>query len=119
MKSTMLAKIALATVIVVTATLSEYVISRQTLAESIANFPQSASGAELYVQNCSRCHGETGRGGRGPDLTSAKRQEKWKDSDAKLVNKITNGGIVMPAFKKKLSAEQIQSIADYVRTLKP
>lgn len=76
------------------------------------------SGAELFQNNCARCHGADGTGGKGPDLTSEKRQAKWKESDEKLVKKITKGGLFMPKFGKKLKPEEIKAIADYVRTLK-
>jgi mono/diheme cytochrome c family protein len=78
----------------------------------------AASGAELFAASCARCHGVDGRGGKGPNLASEKRQAKWRESDEKLVKKITNGGLIMPSFKKKLKPEEIQAIADYVRTLK-
>ena len=96
-----------------------FVLSTRTAAGQAAQQEQTSTGAELFAQNCARCHGETGHGGKGPDLTSQKRKEKWKDSDEKIVNKITNGGFIMPSFKKKLDADQINSIAEYVRTLKP
>lgn len=76
------------------------------------------SGSELFENNCARCHGSDGKGGKGPNLASAKRQAKWKDSDEKLVKKITNGGMFMPSFGKKLKPEEIKAIADHVRTLK-
>ena len=78
-----------------------------------------STGAELFAQNCARCHGEDAHGGRGPNLTSPKRQAKWKSSDEKIVKQITNGGIFMPAFKKKLVPDQIKSTAEYVPSLKP
>lgn len=78
----------------------------------------SLSGAELFENNCARCHGSDGKGGKGPNLASEKRQAKWKESDEKLVKKITRGGFLMPSFGKKLKAGEIQSIADHVRTLK-
>src|SRR3982751_169844 len=77
------------------------------------------SGADLFKNNCARCHGDDGKGGKGPDLTTEKKQAKWKESDEKLVNKITKGGLGMPKFGKKLKPEEIKAIADYVRTLKP
>ena len=94
-----------------------------------ANFPspkvkenadnlQAGSGADLFANSCARCHGADGKGGKGPNLTSEKRQLKWKDSDEKLVRKITKGGFIMPSFKKKLKPEEIKAIAAYVRTLK-
>lgn len=76
------------------------------------------SGAELFATNCARCHGADGKGGKGPNLASEKRQAKWKESDEKLVKKITNGGLFMPKFGKKLKPEEIKAIADHVRTLK-
>lgn len=120
MKFSMFAKISVGAVITAAIVFfSGYGVSRPTSATALGDAPQAASGADLFAQNCARCHGEGGRGGRGPNLTSPKRQEKWKDSDEKLISKIANGGIIMPAFKKKLNADQIKSIADYVRSLKP
>lgn len=80
---------------------------------------QTLSGKDLYKNNCARCHGDDGTGGKGPNLTTEKKQAKWKDSDEKLVGKITKGGFGMPKFGKKLQPEEIKAIAAYVRTLKP
>ncbi|MDQ2745680.1 MAG: cytochrome c [Acidobacteriota bacterium] len=80
---------------------------------------QKLSGRELYKANCARCHGDTGEDGKGPNLTTERRQAKWKDSDEKLISKITNGAFGMPKFGKRLKPAEIKAIADYVRTLKP
>lgn len=79
---------------------------------------QTASGADLFRNNCARCHADDGTGGKGPDLTSEKRQARWKESDEKLVKKITKGGFFMPSFGKKLKPDEIKAIAAHVRTLK-
>jgi cytochrome c oxidase cbb3-type subunit 3 len=79
---------------------------------------QDISGKELFANNCARCHGDDAKGGKGPDLTAAKRQAKWADSEEPLIKRITNGGLIMPKFGKKLKPEEIKAIADYVRTLK-
>jgi cytochrome c6 len=76
------------------------------------------SGAELFENNCARCHGSDGTGGKGPNLASEKKQAKWKESDEKLIKKITKGGLFMPSFGEKLKPEEIKAIADHVRTLK-
>jgi|SRR5215203_5449070 len=88
------------------------------ISESFNSSAQTVSGAELFKANCPRCHGGDAKGGKGPDLTTEKKQAKWKDTDEKLVKKITNGGFGMPKFGKKLKPEEIKAIADYVRTLK-
>ncbi|MFN0124364.1 MAG: PQQ-binding-like beta-propeller repeat protein [Blastocatellia bacterium] len=55
-------------------------------------------GARLFAQNCSACHGDTGKGGRGPDLTSG----QWKHgaADEDLLRNIVKGipGTQMPAI---------------------
>lgn len=89
-----------------------------TMTSSLSSSAQNLSGKDLYKSNCARCHGDDGTGGKGPNLTTEKKQSKWKDSDEKLVNKITNGAFGMPKFGKKLKPEEIKAIAAYVRTLK-
>lgn len=90
----------------------------------VSGKPETVSAAglpseELFKANCARCHGDNGGGGKGPNLTTEKKKAKWKDSDQKLVDKITKGGFIMPSFRKKLNADEIKSIAAYVRTLPP
>ena len=80
---------------------------------------QDDPGRTLFLANSARCHGDDAKGKKGPDLTAAKRQAKWKDSDAPLIKRITNGAFGMPKFGKTLKPEEIQAIANYVRTLKP
>jgi cbb3-type cytochrome c oxidase subunit III len=88
-------------------------------AENAFNLQTDASGADLFKANCARCHGEDAKGGKGPNLTTEKKQAKWRDSDEKLVRKITNGGFGMPKFGKRLKPEEIKAIAAYVRSLRP
>ncbi len=68
------------------------------------------SGEELYAQNCASCHGNAGQGGVGPTLVgnsiSADKQ--------RVIQIITNGKGLMPAYEFTLSEEQIEAIADYV-----
>src|SRR5688572_16457110 len=68
----------------------------------------------LYIQNCAACHGSNGKAqtakGRkleAADLTSADVQGM---SRASIIRAITNGRVGMPAFKKKLSSQQIAQI---------
>jgi mono/diheme cytochrome c family protein len=84
-----------------------------------------ASGQELYVTNCQICHRDTGKGGKvtvegkkldPEDLTSSKMK---KHDDAKLFEHISDGVTDegMPAFKDKLSPEQIKQVVQYIRKL--
>jgi mono/diheme cytochrome c family protein len=95
----------------------------------------SASGAEssategtddagsLYNKKCAECHGKDGRAksfrgklSHARDLTDADWQQRV--SDERIYNSISNGKGKMPAFGKKLSEAEINSLAKYVRDLK-
>ena len=84
-------------------------------------FADTNSGGEaIFKQNCTPCHGEDGKGKAAvgtPDFTSAKLQASL--TDQYILNTITNGktGTIMPAWKGKLSEEQISAVASYVRSL--
>lgn len=78
---------------------------------------------ETYAQNCARCHGADGRGqttlGKtldAPNIADANWQKRHNDK--KIAAKIVRGGGGMPAFAKKLSAKDINSLVAYVRSLK-
>ena len=73
----------------------------------------AASGRTIFEQNCSPCHGPTGHGGIGPDLTTLPAA---KDT-AVVVHQVTNGGGGMPPFKSTLDEKQIQEVATYVSTV--
>src|SRR5262245_50842719 len=55
-------------------------------------------GGRLFAKNCSACHGDTGKGGRGPDLTSG--QWKHGGSDGEIIRNTIKGipGTQMPAI---------------------
>lgn len=84
--------------------------------------PKSAS--ELYGKYCSSCHGKDGRAktlkakfNHARDLTD----RSWHDnvSDERVFNSIMNGkGKNMPAYGKKLSEQEIESLVSLVRGLK-
>ncbi len=82
-------------------------------------------GRELFATNCMICHKENGTG--GPVTISGKKlnpdnliTEKMKlMTDEKLVGYVTNGVVDegMPAFKDKLSEEEIRLVVSHVRRL--
>src|SRR5215203_4846479 len=76
--------------------------------------PETAQGKGLFVQKCSACHGDTAKGGRGPDLTSG----TWKhgSSDADLLRNIIKGipGTQMPSIP--MSEADARSIIAFLRS---
>ncbi len=79
-------------------------------------------GADIFKSKCAACHGPDGKGNTGMgkalklrDLTSADVQ---KQSDADLVNIVTNGKEKMPKYDGKLTKDQINDVVKYLRTLK-
>lgn len=84
---------------------------------------QAERGREVYVANCGRCHGADGAGRtrmaeivEPPDISDATWQRKR--SSSKMIASVTNGLGQMPAFKKKLSRQEIAAAVAYVRTLR-
>ena len=91
---------------------------------TIANDP-TADAKELYAMNCMACHRDSGKGGKvtvggknlkPADLTLAKVKAR---TDDKLISDVRDGleDDGMPAFKDKLTPDQIKSIVKYIRTL--
>lgn len=77
-------------------------------------------GTRLFKSKCSACHGTDGSGdtevGRAmgvPDLHSAEVQ---KLTDSELTGIIRDGkGSQMPAFKDKVTDDQIKRLVSYIR----
>ena len=71
-----------------------------------------SAGESIYKNNCLACHGAEGAGGHnGPNL-----QKTNMDLDA-IIKQVTNGKGQMPPFKDTLSADEIKSVAEYVKSL--
>ena len=84
-----------------------------------ASPPAPQAGAQhpsaLYAEYCAKCHGQDGTGNtpRGKqlmarDFTDAEWQSSKKDDQ--LIKQVREGSEDMPAFGKKLSKEQIESL---------
>ncbi len=87
------------------------------------SYNASASAAELYDRNCASCHGKDGRAKtikgklkHARDLTDSTWQARV--SDERIFNSIINGKGKMPAYSKKLTEPQIDSLVGHVRALK-
>ena len=77
----------------------------------------TASGAAVYSQQCSKCHGADGKGIKSlspPDFTNHKWQAAQSDKD--LVDSISNGKGIMPGYKSSLSSKQIAALVRQVRS---
>jgi mono/diheme cytochrome c family protein len=81
------------------------------------------SAAELYSKNCAPCHGRDGRAktlkaklNHARNLANAEWQNRV--SEERIFNSIMNGKGKMPAYGKKLSEPEIDSLVAYVRRLK-
>ncbi len=74
----------------------------------------SKSGAAIYVSaGCGGCHtlaAAKSTGTVGPNL------DQLKPDYRTVTSQVTNGGGAMPAFKSKLSSQQIADVAAYVVT---
>ena len=82
----------------------------------------AADGAATFKAKCAMCHGPDGAGqttmGKNLKLRDLRSADVQKQTDADLVKWITDGKGKMPAYKGKLSAEEINALVAFIRTLK-
>ena len=80
-----------------------------------------ASARMNFAKHCVNCHGANGEGGRVevegkrlkvPSLTKGHALEH---PDDKLIEQIAEGDDEMPAFKDKLSSQEINDLVDFIR----
>jgi len=86
------------------------------IASAWAQHPEAIrDGQKLFLRNCTACHGDTAKGGRGPDLTTG----EWKNGGSRsdLVRNIVKGipGTQMPAFP--LNDSDAGLVAEYLLSL--
>ena len=82
----------------------------------------AADGAAVYKAKCASCHGPDGKGetsiGKSLKLRGLASADVQKITDADLAKVISDGKGKMPAYKGKLSADEIKALVAYIRTLK-
>ena len=82
----------------------------------------AADGAAVYKAKCASCHGPDGKGetfvGKSLKLRGLGAADVQKITDADLAKVISDGKGKMPAYKGKLTADEIKALVAYIRTLK-
>jgi putative heme-binding domain-containing protein len=73
-------------------------------------------GRRLYAAQCMLCHGEEGKGGRGPALAAGRMKHAPDEAALKRVIAAGIGGTEMPGAWQ-LSEREVASVAAYVLTL--
>ncbi len=85
--------------------------------------PPGISGAQVYADNCARCHGANGEGVNNNFPNLAANQSVWDGPADNLISMVLGGYApwhvtqsAMPAFGQSLSDDQIAAVANYIRT---
>ena len=82
----------------------------------------AADGPALYKAKCASCHGPDGTGqtamGKAMKLRDLGSAEVQKQTDKELVTWTADGKGKMPAYKAKLSADEINAVVAFIRTMK-
>jgi Cytochrome c, mono- and diheme variants len=82
----------------------------------------AADGAATYKAKCATCHGADGSGqtamGKSMKLRDLGSPEVQKLTDKELFQVTADGKAKMPAYKAKLSEEEINAVVTYMRTMK-
>jgi len=70
-----------------------------------------------YDKNCAGCHGADGKGGDSTMITPNFKDTAWqrRRTDQNILDSITKGKGMMPAWKDKITEEQIKSMAAFIR----
>ena len=75
---------------------------------------QVATGEAIYLKKCARCHGADGTKGR----SGAANLQLSKMDNGMISQIIQNGKKPMPAYKSKLTDEEISDLVAYVKSLR-
>ena len=88
------------------------------LSFGIALFAQSTHPSEDFKKYCAKCHGDDGKAqtqrGKSLDARDFTDPDFQKDqTDAQMIEAVTDGKDDMPPFGKKLTKEQIESLVKF------
>ena len=92
------------------------------LVVALAPIAFAADGAASYKAKCASCHGADGKGqspmGKKMNLRDLGSPEVQKQTDKELYDWTADGKGKMPAYKDKLSADEIKALVAHMRTFK-
>jgi cytochrome c6 len=92
------------------------------LSDAVAGGEPSVPGADTFAAKCASCHGKDATGnttiGKKLGLRDLGSPEVQKQTDQQFHDITAKGRKKMPAYEKKLSAEQIKDLVIYIRSLK-
>lgn len=80
------------------------------------------TGKAIYEKLCAACHGPQGKGDGykmlGPDPANLTSPTTTRKTDAELLRTIHKGKPNMPAWKIRLSEQEIEDVLAYIRSLR-
>lgn len=90
-------------------------VNEETLQALAANATTRAAGGEVYSTFCVQCHGATGGGTIGPNLTDS----SWINGDGSPMSiyEVVNNGVTakgMPAWSRTLAPGDLRAVVAYV-----
>ena len=92
------------------------------IAVALAPIAFAADGAATYKAKCATCHGADGKGqspmGKKMNLRDLGSPEVQKQTDKELYDWTADGKGKMPAYKDKLSTDEIKALVAHMRTFK-
>lgn len=92
------------------------------LVVALAPVAFAADGAAVYKAKCASCHGADGKGqsamGKKMNLRDLGSPEVQKQTDKELYDWTADGKGKMPAYKDKLSVDEINALVKHMRAFK-
>lgn len=88
--------------------------------DAVAGGDPMSGGAEIFAAKCASCHGKDASGttiGKKMGVRDLRSAEVQKQTDQQLKDIMAKGKKKMPAYEKKMSAQQIKDLVAYIRTL--
>jgi len=80
-----------------------------------------ADGESVYKAKCAMCHAADGSGstaiGKAMKLRDLRSEDVQKQTDEQLIDITANGKAKMPAYKGKLTDEEIKQVVAFIREL--